>query len=85
MSDRGVMFQYFEWNLPADGSLWRELASRAVPADRRGAAEHVVHQRRIEPGGEAAGDLAEDVAVAGRWDREPFEPAGDAAPAVRER
>ena len=26
---RGVMFQYFEWNLPSDGSLWRELAGRA--------------------------------------------------------
>ena len=26
---RGVMFQYFEWNLPADGSLWRHLAERA--------------------------------------------------------
>src|ERR1044072_7273198 len=28
--NRGVMFQYFEWNSPADGSLWRELAERAV-------------------------------------------------------
>jgi alpha-amylase len=27
---RGVMFQYFEWNCPNDGSLWRELASRAL-------------------------------------------------------
>src|SRR5690349_15700516 len=26
---RGVMFQYFEWNNRADGSLWRELAGRA--------------------------------------------------------
>lgn len=26
---RGVMFQYFEWNCRADGSLWRELAERA--------------------------------------------------------
>jgi alpha-amylase len=26
---RGVMFQYFEWNCRADGSLWRELAGRA--------------------------------------------------------
>jgi alpha-amylase len=26
---RGVMFQYFEWNSEADGSLWRELAARA--------------------------------------------------------
>jgi alpha-amylase len=31
MSDnpRGVMFQYFEWNLPNDGSLWRQLAAHA--------------------------------------------------------
>ena len=27
---RGVMFQYFEWNSPADGSLWDELAFRAT-------------------------------------------------------
>src|SRR3954452_6633581 len=27
---RGVMFQYFEWNCRADGSLWRELASKAL-------------------------------------------------------
>ena len=26
---RGVMFQYFEWNLKSDASLWRELAGRA--------------------------------------------------------
>jgi len=26
---RGVMFQYFEWNCPPDGSLWRELAAKA--------------------------------------------------------
>jgi len=26
---RGVMFQYFEWNVPADGSLWRQLADKA--------------------------------------------------------
>jgi alpha-amylase len=27
---KGVMFQYFEWNCKNDGSLWRELAERAV-------------------------------------------------------
>ncbi len=27
---KGVMFQYFEWNCKADGSLWRELAARAI-------------------------------------------------------
>ncbi len=26
---RGVMFQYFEWNRKADGTLWTELADRA--------------------------------------------------------
>ena len=26
---RGVMFQYFEWHCPPDGSLWRQLAQRA--------------------------------------------------------
>jgi alpha-amylase len=26
---KGVMFQFFEWNCKADGSLWRELAERA--------------------------------------------------------
>ena len=36
MSDRGVMFQYFEWNLRPDGSLWRELASRAAYLKRLG-------------------------------------------------
>ena len=30
MSDRGVMIQFFEWNLRADGLLWRQLASRAA-------------------------------------------------------
>ncbi len=27
--NRGVMFQYFEWNCKSDGSLWKELAGRA--------------------------------------------------------
>ncbi|MEA2708046.1 MAG: alpha-amylase [Phycisphaerales bacterium] len=36
MPDRGVMFQYFEWNLRPDGSLWRELASRAAYLKRLG-------------------------------------------------
>lgn len=27
---RGVMFQYFEWNYPNDGRLWRELEGRAI-------------------------------------------------------
>ncbi len=28
--NRGVMFQYFEWNCRSDGSLWRELADKAI-------------------------------------------------------
>ena len=28
--NRGVMFQYFEWNSKNDGSLWRDLASHAA-------------------------------------------------------
>jgi len=28
--NRGVMFQYFEWHCPDDGSLWRQLAEQAV-------------------------------------------------------
>jgi alpha-amylase len=27
--NRGVMFQYFEWNCPNDGSLWSQLAEQA--------------------------------------------------------
>lgn len=27
---KGVMFQYFEWNCAPDGSLWREVAQRAM-------------------------------------------------------
>jgi alpha-amylase len=27
--DRGVMFQYFEWNCKNDGSLWRDLIEKA--------------------------------------------------------
>lgn len=27
--ERGVLFQFFEWNLPADGMLWTTLAARA--------------------------------------------------------
>jgi alpha-amylase len=33
---RGVMFQYFEWNCRNDGSLWRELAERAVEISNLG-------------------------------------------------
>lgn len=27
--ENGVIFQYFEWNLPADGQLWKQLAQDA--------------------------------------------------------
>jgi alpha-amylase len=33
---KGVMFQYFEWNCRNDGSLWRELAQRAVEISNLG-------------------------------------------------
>ena len=32
------MFQYFEWNHPADGSLWRHLAKRATEIKNFGTA-----------------------------------------------
>ncbi len=27
--ENGVLFQYFEWNLPSDGQLWNQLARDA--------------------------------------------------------
>lgn len=33
---KGVMFQFFEWNLPNDGSLWRQLAERAPELHAKG-------------------------------------------------
>jgi alpha-amylase len=33
---KGVMFQYFEWNCKPDGSLWRELAERAIEISNLG-------------------------------------------------
>ncbi|HYO92525.1 MAG TPA: alpha-amylase, partial [Pyrinomonadaceae bacterium] len=36
MAQNGVIIQYFEWYLPADGSLWRELAARAEDLARAG-------------------------------------------------
>ena len=37
MSDHnGVMFQFFEWNLPSDGSLWRHLAEAAPELAAKG-------------------------------------------------
>jgi alpha-amylase len=34
--ENGVLFQYFQWYLPADGSLWRELKGRAQELKNRG-------------------------------------------------
>ena len=34
--ENGVMFQYFEWYLPADASLWRELRERAQSLAEKG-------------------------------------------------
>jgi alpha-amylase len=36
MTENGVIMQYFHWYAPADGSLWRELAARAVELSRAG-------------------------------------------------
>ena len=37
MSDpNGVMFQFFEWNLPNDGSLWRKVAESASSLREKG-------------------------------------------------
>ena len=30
MSDNGLMMEYFEWNLPDDGSLWKAVADDAA-------------------------------------------------------
>ena len=30
MGDNGLMMQYFEWNLPDDGTLWKNLAAEAA-------------------------------------------------------
>lgn len=35
--NRGVMFQFFHWNLPADGTLWTTLAKQAVELKNLGA------------------------------------------------
>jgi alpha-amylase len=32
----GVMFQFFEWNLPADGSLWNVIAAQAPELRKKG-------------------------------------------------
>src|SRR5688572_14408032 len=36
MCENGVMFQYFHWHLPADGTLWTDLAERAPELAARG-------------------------------------------------
>ncbi len=33
---RGVMFQFFEWHLPSDGTLWEALARGSTPLARSG-------------------------------------------------
>ena len=35
-AQNGVLFQYFHWNLPADGTLWKELAQRAPELAKAG-------------------------------------------------
>ena len=34
--ENGVMFQYFEWYLPADSSLWKKLAEDAQSLSDKG-------------------------------------------------
>lgn len=34
--ENGVMFQYFEWYLPADATLWKKLTAKAAGLARRG-------------------------------------------------
>ncbi len=35
--NRGVMFQYFEWNCPGDGTLWQHLSAHARELENLGA------------------------------------------------
>ena len=70
MSDRGVMFQYFEWNLPADGSLWRELASRAAYLKRLGVtAVWMPPATKAMHGGHDTGYAAYDLYDLGEFDQ----------------
>jgi alpha-amylase len=70
MSDRGVMFQYFEWNLPANGSLWRELASRAAYLKRLGVtAVWMPPAQKTMDGGAGVGYAVYDLYDLGEFDQ----------------
>ena len=34
--NNGVMMQYFEWNLPNDGQLWKQLKEDAAHLQQKG-------------------------------------------------
>lgn len=45
----GVMMQYFEWNLPNDGNLWKQLKADAAHLHEVGVTAVWIHQP-IKPG-----------------------------------
>src|SRR4051812_33540082 len=70
MSDRGVMFQYFEWNLRPDGSLWGELASRAAYLKRLGVtAVWMPPAQKTMDGGTGVGYAVYDLYDLGEFDQ----------------
>ena len=64
------MFQYFEWNLPASGSLWRELASRAAYLQRLGVtAVWMPPANKTMDGGSGVGYAVYDLYDLGEFDQ----------------
>ena len=41
--ENGVMFQYFEWYLPSDASLWKTVGESAQALAERGVTEVLAH------------------------------------------
>src|SRR5688572_32027940 len=70
MSDRGVMFQSFEWNLPPNARLWRELASRAAYLKRLGVtAVWMPPAQKTMDGGTGVGYAVYDLYDLGEFDQ----------------
>lgn len=70
MLDRGVMFQFFEWNLPADGSLWRDLAARAAELRQLGVtAVWMPPAQKTMDGGHGVGYAVYDLYDLGAFDQ----------------
>src|SRR5688500_12330761 len=68
--NRGVMFQYFEWNCPSDGSLWRQLASRALELKNLGTtAVWMPPATKAMHGGHDTGYAAYDLYDLGEFDQ----------------